>query len=145
MGLRPEWPNLGVISLAHSYGFSNLVTPLLLHGIPLLLSDSPLPEAVRRAAVLADSVTLPAVPALGRASHEARAIPQNARLAISAGAPLPLSLEQAVFDATGIKLHNFYGASECGGIAYDGAALPRCDAACVGAPLRNVEISVNAD
>jgi acyl-CoA synthetase (AMP-forming)/AMP-acid ligase II len=34
MGLRPDWPNLGVISLAHSYGFSNLVLPLLLHGIP---------------------------------------------------------------------------------------------------------------
>src|SRR5262249_44373106 len=27
MGLRPDWPNLGVISLAHSYGFSNLVLP----------------------------------------------------------------------------------------------------------------------
>src|ERR1017187_5898171 len=32
MGLRPDWPNLGVISLAYSYGFSNLVLPLLLHG-----------------------------------------------------------------------------------------------------------------
>ena len=30
MGLRPDWPNLGVLSLAHSYGFSNLVLPLLL-------------------------------------------------------------------------------------------------------------------
>src|SRR5262245_49785533 len=30
MGLREDWPNLGVISLAHSYGFSNLVLPLLL-------------------------------------------------------------------------------------------------------------------
>ena len=145
MGLRRDWPNLGVISLAHSYGFSNLVAPLLLRGIPLLLSDSPLPEAVRRASVLADTITLPAVPSLWRAWHEARAIPRNARLAISAGAPLPLSLEQAVFDGTGIKLHNFYGASECGGIAYDGTALPRCDAACVGAPLRNVELSVNED
>ena len=37
MGLRPDWPNLGVISLAYSYGFSNLVLPLLLHGIPLYL------------------------------------------------------------------------------------------------------------
>ena len=27
MGLTREWPNLGVISLAHSYGFSNLITP----------------------------------------------------------------------------------------------------------------------
>ena len=39
MGLRPEWPNLGVINLAHSYGFSNLVTPLLLHGVPLILHN----------------------------------------------------------------------------------------------------------
>ncbi len=50
MGLRPDWPNLGVISLAHSYGFSNLVLPLLLHGIPLILVDAPLPETVRQAA-----------------------------------------------------------------------------------------------
>src|SRR5205823_14680500 len=90
MGLRREWPNLGVISLAHSYGFSNLVTPLLLHGIPLLLCDSPLPEAVRRAAIGAEAIALPAVPALWRAWHEAAAIPPNVRLAISAGAPFPL-------------------------------------------------------
>ena len=30
MGLSPEQPDLGVVSLAHSYGFSNLVLPLLL-------------------------------------------------------------------------------------------------------------------
>ena len=50
MGLRADWPNLGVISLAHSYGFSNLVLPLLLHGIPLILAPAPLPEIIRRAA-----------------------------------------------------------------------------------------------
>src|SRR5437879_1003240 len=44
MGLRRDWPNLGVISLAHSYGFSNLIMPLLLHGIPLILAPAPLPE-----------------------------------------------------------------------------------------------------
>ncbi|HYT59654.1 MAG TPA: fatty acid--CoA ligase family protein [Haliangiales bacterium] len=145
MGLRREEPNLGVISLAHSYGFSNLVSPLLLHGIPLILSDSPLPEAVRRAAAGAGSLTLPAVPALWRAWHEAQAIPPGVRLAISAGAPLPLALEQAVFEATRIKLHNFYGASECGGIAYDASTLPRNDPTCAGTPLRNVQVSVNAD
>ncbi|PYM14303.1 MAG: hypothetical protein DME18_07050 [Verrucomicrobia bacterium] len=145
MGLRPDWPNLGVISLAHSYGFSNLITPLLLHGIPLILADSPLPEAVRRAAAAAANITLPAVPALWRAWHEAAAIPPNARLAISAGAPLPLALERAVFDATGLKLHNFYGASECGGIAYDTSALPRSDTTCVGGPMRNVHLAINED
>jgi acyl-coenzyme A synthetase/AMP-(fatty) acid ligase len=145
MGLRRDWPNLGVVSLAHSYGFSSLVTPLLLHGIPLLLSDSPLPEAVRRTAAAADQITLPAVPALWRAWHDAGAIPPNLRLAISAGAPLPLPLEQAVYGGSGLKLHNFYGASECGGIAYDASALPRSDAACVGAPMRGIEVSLNQD
>lgn len=145
MGLRSDWPNLGVISLAHSYGFSNLVLPLLLHGIPLVLTDSPLPEAIRRAASMVAHATLPAVPALWRAWRDADAIPPNVRLAISAGAPLPLSLEQEVFAKTGIKIHNFYGATECGGIAYDRSSTPRLDATCVGAPMENVGLSVNGD
>jgi acyl-CoA synthetase (AMP-forming)/AMP-acid ligase II len=143
MGLKRDWPNLGVISLAHSYGFSNLVLPLLLHGIPLVLLDSALPEAVRRAAASLPDITLPAVPALWRVWHEAGAIPKNVRLAISAGAPLPLQLEEDVFQRAGLKLHNFYGSSECGGIAYDTSHTPRFDAAGVGAPLMNVLLSVN--
>jgi long-chain acyl-CoA synthetase len=145
MGLRAEWPNLGVISLAHSYGFSNLVLPLLLHGIPLILVGAALPEAVRRAAALADAVTLPAVPALWQSWHEAGAIPPVVRLAISAGAPLPLGLEQAVFACSGVKIHNFYGSTECGGIAFDATPLPRADGACAGAPLRNVHVEVVED
>jgi acyl-coenzyme A synthetase/AMP-(fatty) acid ligase len=145
MGLRPDWPNLGVISLAHSYGFSNLVLPLLLHGIPLILAPSPLPEIVRTAAAKQPAVTLPAVPALWRAWHEAGGVPAQVRLAISAGAPLPLNLEQAVFAANGIKIHNFYGASECGGIAYDASAVPRTDAALAGTPLPGVSVSLNGE
>ncbi len=145
MGLRPEWPNLGVISFAHSYGFSNLILPLLLHGIPLVLVDAPLPEAVRLAAAAFEAVTLAAVPALWRTWHEARAIPHNVRLAISAGAPLSLALEEPVFAAHGLKLHNFYGSSECGGIAYDSSATPRTDAACAGRPMRNVKLSIGPD
>ncbi len=142
MGLRPEWPNLGVVSQAHSYGFSNLVLPLLLHGIPLVLVDSPMPESVRRAAASQESVTLPAVPALWRTWHEANAVPTNVRLAISAGAPLSLGLEDAIYAAQGLKVHNFYGSSECGGIAYDRSEVPRAEAACAGQPMKNVEVSV---
>ncbi|MGA2279068.1 MAG: class I adenylate-forming enzyme family protein [Verrucomicrobiota bacterium] len=145
MGLRPDWPNLGAISMAHSYGFSNLVLPLLLHGVPLIIAPSPLPEAVRHAAKGEPALTLAGVPALWRAWHEANAIPPNVRLAISAGAPLPLALEQAVFQMRGVKIHNFLGSSECGGIAYDSAETPRTDDACVGAPMRNVELTLNAD
>jgi acyl-CoA synthetase (AMP-forming)/AMP-acid ligase II len=145
MGLRPDWPNLGVISLAHSYGFSNLVLPLLLHGVPLILAPAPLPEMVRRAAGKETYVTLAAVPAMWRAWHEASAIPANVRLAISAGAPLPLGLEQAVFEKRGLKIHNFLGSSECGGIAYDATDSPRSDTACAGAPMRNVCLSINSE
>ncbi|MGD1086271.1 MAG: fatty acid--CoA ligase family protein [Verrucomicrobiota bacterium] len=141
MGLRPEWPNLGVISMAHSYGFSNLVLPLLLHGIPLILGQSALPESVSRAGVGAEALTLPAVPALWRAWHEARAIPATVRLAISAGAPLPVALEQQVFAASGLKIHNFYGSSECGGIAFDATESPRAEGAGAGVPMRGVELN----
>jgi long-chain acyl-CoA synthetase len=145
MGLRREWPNLGVISLAHSYGFSNLILPLLLHGIPLVLVNSPLPEAIRSAASQLPNLTLPAVPALWRAWHDAGAIPPNVRLAISAGALLPLPLEQQVFEKADLKIHNFYGATECGGIAYDASDRPRLDAACVGGAMKNVTLTVGKE
>jgi acyl-CoA synthetase (AMP-forming)/AMP-acid ligase II len=145
MGLRPDWPNLGVISLAHSYGFSNLVLPLLLHGIPLVLVGAALPEAVRRAACVAPDLTLAGVPALWRTWLEAGAIPKNVRLAISAGAPLPLDLEHQIFASHALKIHNFYGSSECGGIAYDGASFPRSDGACAGSPMLHVQLTIAQD
>ncbi len=142
MGLRKEWPNVGVISLAHSYGFSNLILPLLLHGIPLALA-APFPQSVLSASDNFEVITLPAVPALWRAWHEAKAIPINIRLAISAGAPLPLELEKNIFEKSKIKIHNFYGASECGGIAFDSTATPRADAGFVGRPMKNVHLTKN--
>jgi long-chain acyl-CoA synthetase len=144
MGMRSDCPNLGVISLAHSYGFSNLVLPLLLHGIPLILVGSALPEAVRRGAAAESEITLAAVPALWRMWHGAGAIPPNVRLAISAAAPFPLALEQQIFEKTGLKVHNFYGSTECGGIAYDSATEPRRNETCVGVPMNNVELLVDA-
>jgi len=107
----------------------------------LILLDSPLPEIIRTVGGSVGPVTLAAVPALWRTWHEAEAIPQNVRLAISAGAPLPLPLEEAVFAQRSLKIHNFYGSSECGGIAYDRSAIPRTDAACVGSAMDNVTLS----
>ena len=145
MGLRPDWPNLGVISLSHSYGFASLVLPLLLHGIPLVLAPSALPAALAKAAKSLGStpLTLPAVPALWTAWLEAGVIPPQVRLAISAGAPLPLPLEEAVFLQLGLKVHNFLGASECGGIAFDDSDAPRPDAALAGRPLVGVHVSAD--
>ncbi|MGK0188846.1 MAG: long-chain acyl-CoA synthetase [Verrucomicrobiales bacterium] len=147
MGLRPEWPNLGVISLAHSYGFSSLVLPLLLHGIPLSLAPNPLPETMR--GLLAkgssgDGVTIPAVPAMWRTWHAAGVLDaRKVRLAISAGAPLPLEVERTIFDSCELKVHNFLGASECGGIAYDATNHPRQQGSTwIGSGLNGVTLAV---
>lgn len=147
MGLNEDSPNLGVISLAHSYGYSNLILPLLLHGIPLVLMPSALPAAFAEAVRQLDDtpVTVAAVPALWAAWQEADALPRHVHRAISAGAPLPLSLEERVFERHGLKIHNFLGASECGGIAYDASTTPRTTASDAGIPLPGVRLAVGTD
>lgn len=153
MGLKSEWPNLGVISLSHSYGFSNLILPLLLHGIPLDWLGDPLPGAVQSALLGAAErpfgdrpYTLAAVPAMWRAWQSAGVIDADRiALAISAGAPLPGDLERKVFAANGVKIHNFYGSSECGGIAYDRSESPRDAREVIGQAMANVELSLNDD
>lgn len=148
MGLRSDSPNLGVISLAHSYGFSNLVLPLLLHGIPLVWLDNPLPGTMREAFSNRSEneigYTLAAVPAMWRAWLSAGVLPKDKiHLAISAGAPLTLKLEKEVWEKCGIKIHNFYGSSECGGIAYDDSEKPRTRTGEIGRAMVDTELSVN--
>jgi len=146
MNLAPEVPNLSVISLAHSYGFSNVVLPLFLHGVPVHLVGVPFPRAVEEVFSIHAAVVLPAVPSMWRAWHRA-GILKNApvRLALSAGAPLALSLETEVFSAAGLKIRNFYGASECGGISMDGSDVPRESMSCIGTALPGVTLTTTAD
>jgi acyl-coenzyme A synthetase/AMP-(fatty) acid ligase len=146
MGLSPDVPNLAVVSLAHSYGFCNVVLPLLLHGVPARILPLPFPRVMENAFRQHDAVVLPAVPSMWRAWQRAGILTDPPlRLAISAGAPLALDLEQRVFAESGIKIHNFYGASECGGIAYDATETPRECASIVGSPLPGVTVDVGRD
>ncbi len=145
MGLSADRPNLGTISLAHSYGFSNLVLTLLLHGIPLHLADSPFPDAIRRILARNDPFVLPAVPALWRSWEDAGLDFSRVSLAISAGAPLSSDLERRVLERTGLKIHNFYGASECGGIAFDGSCVLRGDETLAGSAFSGVGLALLPD
>lgn len=144
MGLRPDRPNLAAVSPVHSYGFSSLILPLLLHGVPVHAIEVPFPHLVAEAVAAHDGVVLPAVPSMWRAWHRS-GILKGARisLAVSAGAPLSLELEKAVFESCGLKLHNFYGASECGGISFDASPTPRADAADLGSPLDGVSVGIH--
>jgi long-chain acyl-CoA synthetase len=147
MGLHEGAPNIAVLSMAHSYGFSNLVLPLLLHGIPLVLAGDALPGSVARALDQFHGTEpfLPAVPAMWRSWLASGILDRRIMTAISAGAPLTADLENQVFERAGIKIHNFYGSTECGGIAYDRSSLPRIDDTRVGTPMENVLASLSDD
>ena len=108
MGLRPEVPNLGVVSLAHSYGFSNIVLPLVLHCVPVHFAAVPFPRVIDEIFRSHASVVVPAVPSMWRAWHRAGILHgAPIALALSAGAPLGMALETEVFAASGLKIHNF--------------------------------------
>lgn len=146
MGLAPDVPNLGVVSLAHSYGFSNIVLPMLLHGVPIRLVPVPFPRVVEEAWSRHPAIVVPAVPSMWRAWLRSGILKDAPiRLAISAGAPLALPLEQAAYQECGLKIHNFYGASECGGIAWDAGETPRETADIVGTPLPGVSVECASD
>jgi long-chain acyl-CoA synthetase len=50
-----------------------------------------------------------------------------------------------VFERWGIKVHNFYGSSECGGIAYDRTDSPRADASIAGSAMEGVNLTIASD
>ncbi|MBK1828296.1 AMP-binding protein [Haloferula rosea] len=144
MGLTPDIPNLAAISLAHSYGYSNVILPLLLHGIPIQCVDVPFPASIVAAMKPHTRVNLPAVPSMWRAWHRAGILKDAPiHLALTAGAPLTSQLELSVWENDGLKLHNFYGASECGGISWDPTDEPRELADSLGVPLPGVDAQLD--
>lgn len=146
MGLSPDSPNLAAVSLAHSYGYVSILLPLLLHGVPLHVVDVPFPAVLADAMKGRENLTLPAVPSMWRAWHRSGVLKgAPIRLALSAGAPLTLELEHAVWETDGLKLHNFYGASECGGISWDPSDKPRELDGSLGTPLPGVDVALTGD
>jgi long-chain acyl-CoA synthetase len=142
MGLRSDDLNFGVIPFAHSYGFNNLITPLLYQGTALVCSDDRLPRAIHKNLQISRATVLPATPAI---FHALSALQDpgplgSIRLCISAGAPLPTETMRQFHDRYGLRIHSFYGSSECGGIAFDRIGCLDAPSGFVGTPLDGVEI-----
>jgi len=121
MGLTERDLNFAVIPLSHSYGFSNLLTPLLARGVPLALSRDRMPRAVLDDLARTRATVFPGMPVFYQAFSEMESVPRlpGLRLCISAGAPLPLPVALKFREKFSLPIHSFYGASECGGICYD--------------------------
>jgi acyl-coenzyme A synthetase/AMP-(fatty) acid ligase len=145
MGLKPAIPNLATVSLSHSYGYSSIILPMLLHGVPLQTVEVPFPAVVSDAWKNHQQVVVPAVPSMWRAWHRSGILKDAPiALAISAGAPLSLELEHAIWNEHGLKIHNFYGASQCGGISYDASDTPRSHPDDLGEPLPGINVELDA-
>jgi len=143
MGIGENDVNFAVIPLSHSYGFSNLVTPLLVHGVPMVLSRDRMPRAVLDGLARTGATVFPGMPVFYQAFCEMETTPAlpKLRLCISAGAPLPLEVARKFRDKFGQAIHSFYGSSECGGICYDREARLE-EAGFVGPPMNGVKIAM---
>ena len=120
MGITDRDLNFGVIPISHSYGFSNLLTPLIARGVSLALGGDRIPRAIIDGLGATRASVFPGMPVFYQSFCEMNPPPPlpDLRLCISAGAPLPVETAQAFRKKFRREIHSFYGASECGGICY---------------------------
>jgi acyl-coenzyme A synthetase/AMP-(fatty) acid ligase len=144
MGIRPKDMNLATIPLGHSYGLGNLVLPLILQGTAIVCAAQFVPRQIIDWLDRYRVTVYPSVPAIFRVLA---ALPgefrlSNVRLVISAGAPLTSEVARAFYQRYRLKIHNFYGSSETGGICYDKTGAATLQGRSVGKPVAGVSISV---
>jgi long-chain acyl-CoA synthetase len=143
MGISDVDLNFGVIPISHSYGFSNLLTPLIARGVAMVLSQDRTPGAVLDDLAKTKATVFPGMPVFYQAFCEMKNAPPlpQLRLCISAGAPLLIATAKRFREKFGLPIHSFYGASECGGICYDREAKNGIEGF-VGAPMKNVDLEM---
>jgi acyl-CoA synthetase (AMP-forming)/AMP-acid ligase II len=134
--------NYGVIPISHSYGFSNLLTPLLARAVPMALSTDRMPRAIMAGLAATRATVLPGMPVFYQSLCELDDVPPlpELRLCISAGAPLTVELANQFRARFHREIHSFYGSSECGGICY--VREPEPIPGFVGEAMRGVEIEL---
>jgi len=137
--------NYALIPFGHSYGWGNLVIPLLAQGTAIICGSTALPHVIATEISRFRPTVFPAVPALLRALVEADISPASLaslRTVISAGAPLDPAIARAFHTRFKRLIHNFYGSSETGGIAYDRTGTASLEGRGVGTPLPGVTVSL---
>jgi hypothetical protein len=145
MALHDCGVSVAAVSVAHSYGLTTTLLPMLLHGLPVHWLPTPFPGGVAEALARHERAFLPAVPAIWKAWLVSGLDLSRVKLAVSAGSPLTPALEQQVRERLGLKLHNLYGASECGAISYDAYPGPRSSPIGMGRLLPGVTATVSPE
>ena len=128
MGITSSDINLGAIPMSHSYGFSNLITPLFVQGTAIVIANDYLPQSILNLCNEHRCTVLPGIPMVfDHLISAASGRFETVRTFISAGAPLNPSTSRRFRERFGKSIHTFFGCSECGGITYDreGGAVER--------------------
>ena len=143
MGISNADLNFGVIPISHSYGFSNLLTPLISHGVPMVVSRDRTPRAILADLARSNATVFPGMPVFYQAFCEMEHVPAlpKLRLCISAGASLPRAVAEKFREKFNLSIRSFYGASECGGICYDRETTNE-EEGFVGQPMKGVNVEM---
>src|SRR5260370_19565257 len=100
MDISDDDLNFGVFRVWHSFGFSNLFTPLMARGVPIVVSCDRTPRAVLADLARTGATVFPGTPAFYQAFCDIGDVPPlpKLRLCISAGAPLSIADPKKFFE-----------------------------------------------
>ena len=144
LDLGSRGAGVAAISCAHSFGLTTTVLQTLFNGVPTCFAPQPFAQPLMDAMKHHRRVFLPGVPALWKAWLRGDVCFDNISLAISAGSPLTLDLERMALEQHGLKIHNLYGASECGAVSWDETLDLRGDGRDLGTLLPGVQAQTDA-
>jgi acyl-CoA synthetase (AMP-forming)/AMP-acid ligase II len=147
IGITADDRMLATVPLCHSYGIEHgLLAPVLAGATVHLSRGLDLPK-LKRDLTESRITLLPGVPSLyemlaNHAGPDERY--PDLRTAYSAGAPLPTSVANAVFDRCGIRVGQLYGASEIGSVTFSNPTGQHFESASVGQPMPGVTVRITS-
>jgi len=144
MAITAEDSHYALIPMGHSYGLGNLVLPLIVNGNPTIVASDFYPAAIASDIARFRPTLFPAIPTLIRALIRCQvdtACFHSLTRVISAGDHLNASDAQAFLEKFDRRVHNFYGTSETGGIAYDRTGDATLSGRSAGTALDGVSLS----
>ncbi len=125
MQIAPGDLNLGAIPFSHSYGFANLVLPLVLQGTAIVVTNDYMPLSTLALCNRYGCTVVPLIPMvfdLLSAQPKEDGEFDSVRTFISAGAPLTATASRRFRERFGVDIQTFYGCSEVGGSRTTGRA-----------------------
>lgn len=122
MGIGPDDLSHAGIPFGHAYALGSLIMPLFTHGVPMIVAESHFPQVVAAEISRYRATIMPTVPSIIAALHRSDIAPErlaSLRKVISAGARLDPADARAFAEKFSRRVHNLYGSSETGAVAFD--------------------------